>query len=358
MNPVNKLTGLVIAVLAVLMLAVGSASANVAARTLTVGSASGNVGADVLVPITIDDPSGVGGISFTITYDPAVLTFLWLAQATSGWTVKDPETFKADAPIVDNVQYYNPYRKEAPYADRTYTTAANATLFYQFNDVKDGGNNPVGMVLVSGASAEPLTGTTLFAARFQIKNTAVGGVTYPIQIFRSIINNPAAGYSTDTTIPALVGMGGVAGAVFPVLPATLVAGGITVAAASYGGSAGSGGSGSGGCFIATAAYGSYFDKHVEILRNFRDAHLLTNDWGRSFVGFYYRHSPALANFIAKNDGVRAVVRLGLAPVVAVAYVTIHTTPFQKVLILLFLIGVLTAGLAVISRIRGTRRIAG
>jgi len=350
-------------VLAVLILAAGSVSANAAARTLTVGTASGNTGADVLVPVTIDDPSGVGGISFTITYDPTVLTFLDLAQANSGWTVKDPETFKADAPIFDNVQYYNPYRKEAPYADRTYTTAANATLFYQFNDVKDGGNNPMGMILVSGASAEPLTGTTLFAARFQIKNTAVGGVTYPIRIFRSIINNPAAGYSTDTAFPALVGMGGVAGAVFPVLPTTLVAGGITVTSASNGSDGGSvassSGSGSGGgCFIATAAYGSFFEKHVEILRNFRDAHLLTYDWGRAFVGFYCRHSPALADFIAKNDGLRAVVRLGLAPVVGIAYVALHATPFQKVLILLLLIGILTAGLAVIRRIRGNRRIAG
>lgn len=124
------------------------------------------------------------------------------------------------------------------------------------------------------------------------------------------------------------------------------------------GAGGGGTTSTSGCFIATAAYGSYFERHVEILRNFRDAHLLTNDWGRAFVGFYYRHSPALANFIAKNDGVRAVVRLGLAPVVGVAYVTIHTTPFQKVLMLLLLIGILTAGLAVIRRIRRTRRIAG
>jgi hypothetical protein len=118
---------------------------------------------------------------------------------------------------------------------------------------------------------------------------------------------------------------------------------------------GGGDDGGSGCFIATAAYGSYFEPHVMLLRHFRDAYLLTNDWGRAFVAFYYRHSPALAGFIAKHDGLRAVVRLGLAPLVGVAYVTIHTTPLQKALIGLALIGLLTAGTVVLLRTRRVRR---
>jgi hypothetical protein len=125
-----------------------------------------------------------------------------------------------------------------------------------------------------------------------------------------------------------------------------------------GGGSGAGEDSGSGCFIATAAYGSYFEKHVQILRNFRDVHLLTNDWGRAFVGFYYRHSPVIANFIARHDGLRAAVRLGLAPVVGAAYVTTHTTPVQKALILILLIGVLTAGMVVILRMRRFRRIVG
>ena len=113
-----------------------------------------------------------------------------------------------------------------------------------------------------------------------------------------------------------------------------------------------------GCFIATAAYGSYFETHVQILRNFRDVYLLTNDWGRAFVGFYYRHSPAIANVIAGSEGLRAAVRLGLAPFVGVAYVTIHTTPIQKVLIMLFLIGILAVGMVMILRTRKYRQIIG
>lgn len=112
-----------------------------------------------------------------------------------------------------------------------------------------------------------------------------------------------------------------------------------------------------GCFIATAAYGSYFERHVEILRNFRDVYLLTNDWGRAFVGFYYRHSPAIADVIAKHSGLRAAVRLGLAPLVGVSYVALQTTPMQKVLILL-LIGILLVGTVMILRTRKLRRVIG
>jgi hypothetical protein len=102
-----------------------------------------------------------------------------------------------------------------------------------------------------------------------------------------------------------------------------------------------------GCFIATAAYGSYFEKHVQILRNFRDGYLLTNDWGRAFVAFYYRTSPPIADFIAKHDGIRAVVRMGLAPVVGVAWLTVHTSPVQKALFLFILIGLLAGGVTLL-----------
>jgi hypothetical protein len=78
---------------------------------------------------------------------------------------------------------------------------------------------------------------------------------------------------------------------------------------------GSGGGGGGGCFIATAAYGSYLDPHVYILRNFRDHYLLTNYFGKRFVEFYYKNSPPIARFIAKNDILRIATRWALTPVV-------------------------------------------
>jgi len=77
----------------------------------------------------------------------------------------------------------------------------------------------------------------------------------------------------------------------------------------------SSGSGGGGCFIASAAYGSYLNPHVYILRNFRDHYLLTNYFGKKFVEFYYRNSPPVAKVIATNDFLKTATRLALTPVV-------------------------------------------
>ena len=77
----------------------------------------------------------------------------------------------------------------------------------------------------------------------------------------------------------------------------------------------SAGPGNSGCFIATAAYGSALDPHLDSLRNFRDRFLETNRPGRAMVRFYYRHSPPLADFIAERDWLRTVVRGLLTPVV-------------------------------------------
>ncbi len=78
---------------------------------------------------------------------------------------------------------------------------------------------------------------------------------------------------------------------------------------------GDGGGGGGGCFIATAAYGSYLDPNVELLRDFRDRHLMTNPAGRAFVSFYYRVSPPVADFISQNEFWRTVTRWTLTPFV-------------------------------------------
>jgi uncharacterized repeat protein (TIGR02543 family) len=78
----------------------------------------------------------------------------------------------------------------------------------------------------------------------------------------------------------------------------------------------------GGCFIATAAYGSPLDPHVQVLRDFRDKYLMTNKPGQAFVRFYYKYSPPIANFIERHKVLKSCVRILLIPLITVSYLTV------------------------------------
>jgi len=86
---------------------------------------------------------------------------------------------------------------------------------------------------------------------------------------------------------------------------------------------------SGGCFIATAAYGFYSAPQVQALRVFRDRYLLTNAPGRAFVAWYYRYGPIGARFITQHPWLKPPVRLALFPLVVMALFLIHTSPLAK-----------------------------
>ncbi len=78
-----------------------------------------------------------------------------------------------------------------------------------------------------------------------------------------------------------------------------------------------------GCFIATAAFGSKFEKHVQLLRRFRDLYLMPHRIGRAFVNAYYRYSPPVANVIADHETVRMVIRWSLLPLIGLSWMLLH-----------------------------------
>ena len=74
----------------------------------------------------------------------------------------------------------------------------------------------------------------------------------------------------------------------------------------------------GGCFIATAAYGTDTAKEIDTLREFRDAVLLPNSLGAKLVSLYYKTSPPIANFISQHEVLRTAVRVGFVdPIVKI-----------------------------------------
>ncbi len=77
------------------------------------------------------------------------------------------------------------------------------------------------------------------------------------------------------------------------------------------------------CFIATAAYGSPMDPHVELLRHFRARFLMPTVWGTKFVKFYYNHSSLWAQKIRNSEVSRTIARGFLWPVVGFAALSLE-----------------------------------
>ena len=71
----------------------------------------------------------------------------------------------------------------------------------------------------------------------------------------------------------------------------------------------------GGCFIATATYGTSMAEEIITLKRFRDNGLQANRVGRHLITLYYNMSPPIAKFIARSKGMRAFVRLNLKPII-------------------------------------------
>lgn len=80
----------------------------------------------------------------------------------------------------------------------------------------------------------------------------------------------------------------------------------------------------GGCFIATAAFGSSMTNEVRSLRIFRDRILLSASAGRSFVNWYYSWSPRGARWLRAHPTARKLARAALWIPVAFAGTSVRT----------------------------------
>jgi len=146
-------------------------------------------------------------------------------------------------------------------------------------------------------------------SEFAFLNTYPASVTIPNVSGASEIVLLLANTSGSTTQNANFSTDGSFLATAPVTP--------TIDLPPAGTSGSSGGGGGNGCFIATAAYGSYLHKDVRVLRAFRDRWLLTNQPGRALVALYYRLSPPVADLISQHDVLKLLVRLLLTPVILI-----------------------------------------
>jgi hypothetical protein len=109
--------------------------------------------------------------------------------------------------------------------------------------------------------------------------------------------------------------------------------------------------GSSGCFIATAAYGSYLHPFVRLLRTFRDDVLLPSSAGRSFVKWYYRVSPPIAQLIARNGVLAAGVRVILLPAIGLAFLCLKLGVVPGVLMFVVFGAVMVTGVRTVLRKR-------
>lgn len=160
--------------------------------------------------------------------------------------------------------------------------------------------NPI-FYTINGTQWTPLTPDSIIKNTifFKVKDRASSSDTDPLALRDS---NPISGVIESTVV---IGVAGTA---------------TTGSTSSTGSVTSSGGAGGGGCFIATAAFGSYLDPHVMVLRHFRDNVLLQSELGSKFVAFYYKHSPPIADFIAQHDTLRVMMRFALTPLIfAVKY---------------------------------------
>lgn len=99
--------------------------------------------------------------------------------------------------------------------------------------------------------------------------------------------------------------------------------------------------GGGACLVATAAFGSPIEKHVRLLREFRDTVLETNSLGRKMVQLYYRCSPPIARFIGQHESAQKVTRVLLYPLIGLSFFLLKLSLFAQLSLAILLAACIT-----------------
>jgi len=147
------------------------------AVNLTVGNGTGAIGETIDIDISVDDPVGIAGAAFTITYDTSVLSVDVDSVFFDTFVNQFAGTSAPTEVVVDGMTYTQPLLA---------------------NDVSGTGTR----VAAARAIAADASNTTLFT--LHVVGDASG--VYPITIAQTVLDNTAAGYdAAGEAIPYLVG---------------------------------------------------------------------------------------------------------------------------------------------------------
>jgi hypothetical protein len=101
----------------------------------------------------------------------------------------------------------------------------------------------------------------------------------------------------------------------------------------------------GGCLIATAAYGSELAPQVQQLRELRDNSLLHTESGTAFMEsfnkIYYSFSPIIADYERENPVFKEAVKLTLTPMLSSLSILNHVDMDSESSVLGYGIGIVT-----------------
>lgn len=310
------------------------------------------------VAVTVFNPAPGGGtstaVNYAINYPVPVMGSLSPASSTAGGA--------AFSLTVNGSNFINPSEVRWNNLPRTttYISSLQLTAAIPSTDIVTAGSAAVTVV-----NPAPGGGTSL-ASAFVINNpmpvisslnpssATTGGAAFSLTVNGSNFvgtsqiqwngNNRTTSFISSTQLTAQIAAADIASA--GTLPVTVVnpsPGGGASTAVSFTINttpAPSGGGGGGGCFIATAAFGSPLERHVLMLRTFRDDYLMQCAAGKTFIDFYYKASPPIAQLISRDEYLRALTRWILMPVVGIAYLIITLGLIPTLFGFIFMISIL------------------